>query len=136
MISYVYEFNRKMGLPLGDKDLLMGDGEGITFRLNFLDEELCELFDAIQAGDRVKAFAALLDLVYVAQGTALYMGITPAQWDAGMRAVHDANMVKVRAADGIATKIISKPEGWVGPEARLKQILAWDQSDKQLELGI
>lgn len=129
MIGNVYEFHQRFGLPLGEENQL--DQEAITFRLVFLEEELTELQEALGEGDQVKAFDALLDLVYVAQGTALFMGVSPAQWDAGMRAVHNANMAKVRASNageskrGTALDVI-KPTGWEGPEARLKQILDWD----------
>ena len=139
MIGNVYEFHQRFGLPLGEENQL--DAEATTFRLGFLEEELYELQEALDEKDMVKAFDALLDLVYVAQGTALFMGISPAQWDAGMRAVHNANMAKVRAADageskrGTALDVI-KPVGWEGPESRLKQILNWDLAKVQGELDV
>ena len=54
--------------------------------------------EALGGGDRVKAFDALLDLAYVAYGTALFLGVDSAQWAAGMRAVHNCNMAKIRVA--------------------------------------
>jgi predicted HAD superfamily Cof-like phosphohydrolase len=133
MISYVYEFNQKFGLPLGTGDQF--DEAAQEYRLKFLHEELQELEEALNEGDRVKAFDALLDLCYVAYGTALFMGVDPAQWHAGMLAVHNANMTKVRAASEAQSKRgstldVVKPSGWTGPENRLKEILSW----KQLQL--
>ena len=130
MISNVYEFNQKFGLPLGTHDQL--DEAAQEYRLKFLHEELQELEEALETKDPVKAFDALLDLCYVAYGTALFMGIDPAQWHAGMTAVHHANMTKVRAAIPTESKRgttldVIKPAGWVSPEGRLKEILSWGQ---------
>lgn len=131
MISNVLEFHQKFGLPNGQTDELLNDKHAQVFRLGFLQEELDELHEALQQGDRVKAFDALLDLTYVAYGTALFMGIDPGQWHAGMEAVQKANMSKERAVSKEQSKRVStfdviKPEGWVGPEQRLQEILSWD----------
>lgn len=128
MIEYVQEFNARFGLPIGNDDQLK-DAATQNYRLGFLAEELDELAQALEDGDRVGAFDALLDLVYVAQGTALFMGINPEQWNAGMKAVHQANMSKVRAASKDSSKRNSafdvvKPDYWVGPEETLKDILS------------
>jgi predicted HAD superfamily Cof-like phosphohydrolase len=130
MISYVYEFNQKFNLPLGLGNQL--DEAAQEYRLKFLHEELQELEEALEEGDQVKAFDALLDLCYVAYGTALFMGIDPAQWHAGMLAVHNANMSKRRATSEEQSKRgstldVVKPSGWVSPEGRLKEIIEWKQ---------
>lgn len=129
MINQVLEFHQKFGLPAGPEDQLIGNPEAIRFRLKFLQEELDELSTALVNHDRIGAFDALLDLVYVAHGTALFMGISPAQWQAGMDAVQAANMAKERAPHAGASKRgsaydVIKPAGWVGPEARLAEVLA------------
>jgi predicted HAD superfamily Cof-like phosphohydrolase len=130
MIGNVYEFHQKFGLPLGTEDQLLDDIAAQEFRVKFMREELDEFIEAIVAGDRVKALDALLDLDYVVHGTALFMGVSPAQWDAGMRAVHNCNMAKVRVAKAEESKRgsafdVMKPVGWAGPETRLKEILSW-----------
>lgn len=99
------------------------------FRQEFLDEEIREFADATESCDVIRAFDSLIDLVYVAKGTALMMGITPAQWRAGFEAVHEANMQKVRTPSASASKRgsdldVIKPEGWIGPEERLRDILS------------
>lgn len=130
MIDNVQEFHEKFGLPLGKDDQLTGNIDAMAFRLKFLKEELDELEEALAEGNRTKAFDALLDLAYVAYGTALFMGVDPGQWHAGMHAVHSANMAKIRVANAGESKRgsafdVRKPEGWVGPEARLEEILSW-----------
>lgn len=130
MIGNVHEFHEKFGLPLGKDDQLTNNLDATVFRLKFLQEELDELEEALGDGDRVKAFDALLDLAYVAYGTALFLGVDPAQWHAGMHAVHSCNMAKIRVAKAEDSKRgsaydVKKPDGWVGPEARLEEILSW-----------
>ena len=132
MIDNVYEFNKKFGLSLGNEDIFLSDTEASQYRIKFLQEELDEFIDAMCNYDRVKMFDALLDLCYVAYGTALFMGIDPMQWHAGMRVVHNCNMSKARVANTNESKRGShfdcrKPEGWVGPETRLEEILAWSK---------
>lgn len=129
-IGNVSEFHRKFDFPIGETDELTGNDVNQDFRLKFMQEELNEFDDALIAKDRVAAFDALLDLVYVAYGTALWLGVTPEQWDAGFHAVHSANMAKVRVASADESKRghafdAKKPEGWVGPEKRLEEILSW-----------
>ena len=130
MIGNVAEFHEKFGLPMGTDDQLMNDPSAQEFRVKFLQEELDELKEALAEGNKTKAFDALLDLAYVAYGTALFAGINPAQWHAGMHAVHSCNMAKVSVAKAEDSKRgsafdVKKPAGWVGPEARLEEILSW-----------
>ncbi len=134
MIDSVYQFHLKFGLPLGDKDILMGNYSTLEFRANFMKEEFLEFLDAVGNNDRVKAFDALLDLVYVVQGTALFMGISPDQWHDGFAAVQKANMSKERAQTPNQSKRgstfdVIKPPGWQGPEEALRRILSCDSAD-------
>ena len=98
-IQQVKDFHEKFGLPTGEHDCLTASQAVAEFRLAFMQEELDEFEEASLNSDRVKMFDALLDLAYVVYGTALFMGITPAQWGEGMAAVQKANMSKVRATD-------------------------------------
>lgn len=128
MFFFVEKFNERFGLPDGTKDVITGDQEVIDYRVDFMREEVKEFEDAVAEGDRVKAFDALLDLVYVAYGTALFMGINGEQWIQGFAAVHKANMSKIPTPSAACSKRKSsldviKPPGWVGPEARLTSIL-------------
>ena len=126
--SLVYEFHKRFGLPDGSEDILSVNSRAAEFRTKFMQEELDEFVEAYNAKNRVKAFDALLDLTYVVYGTALFMGISPEQWEAGFHAVHEANMGKVRAPSSEHSKRNSdfdviKPAGWVGPEGELEWVL-------------
>lgn len=136
MIDDVAAFHEKFGLPFNGQDIIFGDDiqaglDALLFRMKFLREETEEFNEAFGESNRVKAFDAMLDLAYVALGTALFMGVTPAQWRAGWAAVHAANMAKVRVAKADLSKRgsafdVVKPAGWVGPEDQLKEILSWN----------
>lgn len=111
--------------------------ELMKFRLKFLREEFVELlealhthmvtdgdgmtdivFDADKEPDHAGAFDALLDIVYVAMGTAHFMGYP---WHEGWDRVQQANMNKVRASDASESKRgtsfdVVKPDGWMPPD--------------------
>lgn len=97
----------------------------MEFRLAFMREELEDEFaKALDQRDIEGMFDALLDLVYVAMGTAHLLGLP---WSQGWDAVQAANMKKIRAApDGSDSKRgsgfdVVKPEGWEPPD--IKKIL-------------
>lgn len=80
----------------------------------FLAEELGEYMDAYAAGSLPDAVDALVDLVYVAIGRLLEMGIPPSEaWDPVQR----ANMAKERGRTkrGVDTDA-TKPDGWMPPD--------------------
>lgn len=126
----VGEFHRKFGIPAFDprKPCRMPSVETLVYRQKFLDEELQEYRDAVVEGDVEKAMDALIDLAYVAFGTAHYFN---APLHAMWLEVQRANMDKVlvtrencppdktyRADEGL----VMKPEGWKPPQHA--QILA------------
>lgn len=122
-------FHAKMGIKaqLPTTPRLLPEDQ-LAFREQFLIEELEEFMTAHQEGNLVQAFDALLDLAYVVHGTALYMGIDPARWQAGWDAVQQANMAKRAAASAAESKRghvldVVKPAGWVGPEAVLAALV-------------
>ena len=84
------------------------------FRLKFLTEELHEYVDSKTLEDK---FDALIDLVYVALGTAYMHGF---DFDEGWRRVHEANMKKVNVRHAGESKRgsrfdVVKPKGWKPP---------------------
>ena len=93
------------------------DGDTYDFRVNFLFEELHEFTTSHRAGDLAKAADALIDLVYVAMGTAQMMQLP---WQELWNEVQRANMAKQRAINpseskrGSALDVI-KPPGWTPP---------------------
>jgi predicted HAD superfamily Cof-like phosphohydrolase len=106
----------RMALPTTMHRLPMREG---IERLRHLGEELKELSLAVATGDLAAQADALVDIVYVAVGTARMQGIP---FDKVWRAVHQANMAKaVSASDA---KHVVKPEGWQDPYAAIQQIIA------------
>lgn len=126
----VGDFQRKFGLyategtnaslaagPTG----LEQDKELMGFRKKFLEEELAEFAEGLDEQDIAKMADALVDLVYVALGTAHFLGIP---WQALWDDVQAANMRKIRAQiDGSDSKRgskfdVVKPDGWVAPNTK------------------
>ena len=130
-VADVNDFHVKFGVDTPIFPELMNP-EAFAFRVKFMQEELDEFVEAHNEGDMVKAFDALLDLTYVAKGTACFMGIDAIQWGAGWDIVHNANMQKQRAQSaseskrGTALDVI-KPPGWEvhKPEPHLKKLLGF-----------
>lgn len=87
--------------------------EDIQRRIDFMQEELDEIINAKNIDDIADG---LIDLVYVAIGTAIKMGLP---WEELWDDVHRANMSKER---GLTKRGYSedcyKPDGWIGPKTR------------------
>jgi len=111
-------FHQKFGIPMALAPSFL-DVRTRNYRVDFMQEELDEFYDACEKKDLAGAADALVDLVYVAHGTALMMGLP---WQKIWDEVQRANMSKERAkADGSNSKRrtgldIVKPKGWVGPD--------------------
>jgi predicted HAD superfamily Cof-like phosphohydrolase len=94
------------------------DSDLATFRIDFMDEELSEYALATTTGVLHGQLDALVDLVYVALGTAYMQGFN---FNEAFKRVHEANMNKVRTP---STKEslrnseydVVKPKGWVAPD--------------------
>lgn len=117
-VENVRAFHNKFGVPMSPVPALL-DKAAHEYRAQFMQEELNEFNEAFAEGNLDKAFDALLDLVYVAKGTALIMGCP---WDDGWARVQFANMTKRLAKpDGSDSKRnnpldVIKPEGFVPPQ--------------------
>lgn len=121
----VRDFHTKFGVPTDAtiaKPYIPAEDE-VTYRANFLQEEKDEYVKACAEGDLAGAIDALLDLVYVAKGTALLHGISPELWQELWDDVQRANMAKERATSAADSRSkrghsldVVKPEGWVGPD--------------------
>lgn len=141
MFHDIADFHRKFALEY------RGPPRGMPFELEafrtmFMAEELAEYVtddkdmqrDIIMAVQRAlnhannsassyrpsleKQFDALIDLCYVAMGTAYLHGFA---FDEGWRRVHDCNMKKVRATDAShsargSVHDVVKPPGWTAPD--------------------
>lgn len=82
-------------------------------RVAFLEEELDELRTASLKGDLPGIADALVDLVVVAHGTAVQLGLP---WQELWDDVQRANIEKVRGVGPRGNTIdLIKPNGWIGP---------------------
>lgn len=94
-----------------------------NLRINLQDEETGELEEALFDNDLVAVAKELADVVYVAYGTAVSLGI---DLDAVLRLVHLSNMSKL-GEDGQPVfredgKVVKGPNYW-SPEPAIKTLL-------------
>lgn len=118
----VGKFHSRFDLPVAQINTgpRMVDHETFLFRYQFLEEELHELLKSHRDGDLAGVADALVDLVYVALGTAHMYGIP---FDEIFNEVQRANMQKERSkgsADprskrGSSLDVV-KPAGWRPPD--------------------
>lgn len=109
-------FHIKYGLAYNGQPRML-DEKTSSFRAGFIEEELDEYILADTMEDK---FDALIDLVYVALGTAYLHGF---DFEKGWKRVQEANMKKVRATQADqskrgSTSDVVKPEGWEAPDLR------------------
>lgn len=113
----ILEFHEKFELKYDGKPRTL-ESELRHFRIDFMEEELVEYIEASHSGDLAKQLDALVDLVYVALGTAHIQGF---DFNEAWRRVHEANMKKVRAvvvtdSKRRSTYDVVKPAGWTPPD--------------------
>lgn len=91
----VEEFHRAFNHPIGNGPvhILLEDAEK---RADWMREEIDEYLEAVEAGDLVDVYDAILDILYFAIGTAVVHGM---EIDPGFAAVQSSNMSKL-GADG------------------------------------
>ena len=82
-------------------------------RIDFMKEELREFETAAEIQDMPGMADALVDLIYVAKGTAAMMGLP---WDSLWREVQRANMSKALGDENNYKSGIIKPPGWTAPD--------------------
>jgi predicted HAD superfamily Cof-like phosphohydrolase len=117
----VGEFHKRFDLPAWNYGPREWDQDLINFRIKFLSEELREFEDAAEVHDHAGMADALIDLVYVALGSAHMLGYP---WQELWNEVQVANMRKVRAATDGSDSVrhsrwdVVKPPGWKAPDIR------------------
>jgi len=117
--SDVQLFHRKFRLEMSTTPSLLPP-DLLEFRNTFMSEELEEFIKAHSKGDLAGAADALIDLVYVAMGTAALMGLP---WEPLWREVQEANMRKVKVPRPGADPTqrggiydVVKPPSWEPPD--------------------
>lgn len=100
-------------MPIPQRPQLLSQSR-FDFAMKFMQEELTEFEEAHNRKDVAEAIDALIDLVYVALGRLLEMGVPPGL---PFQEVQDKNMQKVRGVtkrghQGDAVK----PENWTPPD--------------------
>jgi predicted HAD superfamily Cof-like phosphohydrolase len=121
--KYKFEKNEKVGIP--------DDNELVNFRTSFLMEELAEYTQAITKKDAAGALDALVDIVYIALGTAWLFNLP---FEKAWQEVQKANMNKIRTKSkskkrGTSFDVV-KPKGWRPPD--IEQIID-EEREKQNE---
>lgn len=87
----VIEFREAFALPVYEKPTML-DGGAFGLHSDLIQEELQELYVAMDSGDLQGAFDALIDLKYVITGMGVHMGLP---MDEGWKEVHASNMSKL-----------------------------------------
>ena len=109
----VTDFHKKFGL-LSHKKPVHLTRRKLGERIEFLDEELLEFRRAVEVQDLSEQADALIDLVYVAIGTADMLGLP---WDELWADVQRANMAKERGTTKRGHAVdVTKPKGWIPPQ--------------------
>lgn len=114
----VADFQRKMEQPVADKPTVMDAGRR-SERTGYLEEEVAEFFTAETVVDQADA---MIDLIYLALGTLVELGVKPEPlWNI----VHSANMSKLwpdgKPRLNPETGKIIKPPTFVRPEPLLAE---------------
>lgn len=138
MHAQVARFNAEIaGMPMPSAPTRLSP-ERKRYGFNFLEEELTEFSTAETIEDEVDA---LVDLIYVAHGRLLEMGVLPGP---AFEQVHEANMRKragVSKRNGAFDTV--KPDGWTPPSfakyldvtlGDLDQVLAFRESPEMFHL--
>ncbi len=119
MLDDVAAFHTKFEIPRPAQPGLL-PVEDMGYRISFLFEEMQEMVTAFEDENLEEQFDALIDLVYVALGTAWMLGLP---FGEGWARVHEANMKKERATNEFDPRSkrmnaldIVKPEGWTKPD--------------------
>lgn len=123
----VRALHEKFGLLHNDKPTYIDDNT-LILRHNFLDEELKEFRVAVMGGDFVGIVDALIDIVYVAKGTAVMLGIPWTElWNDVQRANMEKKKIEPTPTDHHGGLV--KPLGWSPPYTEeILRRAGWDPS--------
>ena len=126
LVSDIVDFNEiVLGIKQRKPNLLSTNEYQIS--VNCLNEEIKEFNHAHINDDLVGCIDAMIDNLYFTVGVLYKLGLKPDQIKQCFAAVHLANMTKnkgqnAKRATGAADAV--KPEGWIGPEEMIKEIIS------------
>jgi len=131
MHAMVERFTKDLlAIPIPDQPQLL-PRQRAQFRIDHLNEELREIKDATNEQDLEGVTDGLIDLVYVALGNLIEMGIAPGPI---FEEVHLANMRKKRGnvakRSGALGYDAIKPEGWTPPDLTPYLLVTRDDLEK------
>ena len=113
-VNEVEDFNNLMSKPNNYTPVIPEKKEW-QFVYDFVLEELEEYKQACEKGDIVEILDALVDICYVAMGTAWLMGLP---FEKAWKEVQRSNMEKIRQASDRSEFDVVKPEGWKKPDIK------------------
>lgn len=120
-VEDVHKFHERFDVPQS-RSPIVPDEDLVNFRMKFLSEELHEIYEAVDKEDLEGLLDGLVDLVYVAIGTALTFGL---DFHEAWERVQSANMEKIAVkntdGEGRHKTDVVKPEGWKPP--RFKDLI-------------
>jgi len=131
LIKDIDLFHKKFGFKKNDTVSIPDDNELVNFRTAFLLEELAEYTQALTKKDTAAALDALVDIVYIALGTAWLFNLP---FEKAWEEVQKANMKKIRTKSkskkrGTSFDVV-KPKGWTPPD--IEQVI-YEEREKQRE---
>lgn len=114
LIKDINDFYMQFGLPQQQRPSIPdSQKELIKFRCSLLQEELDELNDAVKNKKIDDALDALVDIIYVALGTAWLFNLP---FEKAWVEVHNANMEKTHGKTQRHFQDAIKPKGWKRPD--------------------
>ena len=126
-VDQVFDFNENILALPRQKEIGLLSPQELEYAVKAAKEEMQEFFEAHEKQDVIGAVDAVVDLLYFGVGFLKRLGLTREQVSQAMAAVHHCNMTKklstnvTKRVEGVADA--TKPEGWVGPEERIAEIL-------------
>ena len=112
----VAEFHRAFGLAMAAEPVRDAPPELLQLRHRLLAEEVCEFEEAARERDLTAMADALADIVYIAYGSAVALGI---DLDLVLSEVHRSNMSKLGPDGRVLLRRdgkVLKPETWSPPD--------------------
>ena len=119
--NMVTTFHKTFGHPAPTEPTPLSKKRG-EFRVELIQEEINELRDAINEGDQVEICDGLGDIIYLAVGTMVEMGLVGDIGHRIMNSIQDSNMSKACMTEDEARKFIDETTTEHGPLYEMEQV--------------